>query len=298
MRWVLLALVSIYLASPAEAKVTFVPFPSGIPGTARIGTGGTSSTIAGIDFWRAGIPARPYKWLGFLIGNSEAELLKSVGTAISAKVVRDAGGDALIVVAVADLPIQTRVAIGSSAGAPKYQFWVIKYLPAGAYAVADDDHAKQLAEAKLWTEDQCVNPNSLTNMAMAQLTAEQRSAARAEVRRQIARIADAMANEPEGAQQRNYEMQRLALQMLECQEQRQVAQATEAAIRGGVGTEANWISKSRPAVNGRSVAAAQETLTDGTHCITVTDVIIVNGEEMSSAKRMCRQAGSSGYRQV
>ena len=293
MRLWLLALISINLATSAEAKVTFVPLPPDTPFTAKIGKGGSPSTIAGVDFWRSGSPARPYKWLGFLMGKSEAELQKSVGTSALAKVVRDSGGDALLEVAVADLPIQARVAIGAFPGAPKHQFWVIKYLPVDAYAVADDDHAKQVAEAKRWTEDQCANPNSMTSMA--HLTPEQRSAARAEIRKQIARIADAMRSEPEEARRRNDELQNLTMQMLDCQEQRQVAQATEAAIRGGVGTAVSWTSSSSPAVKGRSIAAAEETLADGTHCVTVTDIIIVDGEETISAKQMCRRAGSSGW---
>ena len=36
------------------------------------------------------------------------------------------------------------------------------------------------------------------------------------------------------------------LKMLDCKEQQQAAKATDQAIRGGVGTEVNWKSDSRP----------------------------------------------------
>lgn len=296
MRWLALGFLAIFLASPSYAKITFAPLPPETPFTSKIGTGGTVTTTAGVDFWTRGTPPRPYRLLGFLLGKSEAELLKAVGTAGLSRQVKDAGGDALLVSAVADLPVQARVAISSFPGAPKYQFWVIKYLAAGSYAVADDDHAKQLAEMKSWTEEQCANPNSMTSMT--NLTREQRRAARAETRKMIERIAEAMKGEPESARRRNDELQQLTMQMLDCQEQRQVAQATEAAIRGGVGTEVSWTSATRAAVSGRSIASAQQTLSDGTHCITVTDVIIIEGEETMSPKRMCRSAGQSAYRRA
>lgn len=293
MRWFWTALVSIFLASPSHARTTFVPLPPGTPFAATIGEGGSATTTAGVDFWTGGAPARKYQLLGFLMEPSEDNLLELVGTTSLAKQVREAGGDALLVVAVADLPAQARIAISTVPGAPKFQFWVIKYLPADAYAISPSDHAGQLAEMRKWTEEQCTDSASITSMA--RLSPDERKAIRAEIRNTISRIARQMLSEPEDVRRRNEEIQRLTMQMLDCQEQRQVALATDAAIRGGVGTEINWTSATHPAVSGRSIASAQETLGDGTHCLTVTDIIIVDGEETVAEKRMCRLAGKSSY---
>ena len=88
------------------------------------------------------------------------------------------------------------------------------------------------------------------------------------------------------------------LKMLDCKEQRQAAKATDDAIRGGVGTEVAWTSESRPNVSGKSKVTAAEQLADGTQCMTVTDVVIVDGEETTVPKKMCRAKGASGYARV
>ncbi len=88
------------------------------------------------------------------------------------------------------------------------------------------------------------------------------------------------------------------LKMLDCKEQQQAAKATDEAIRGGVGTEASWQSETRPNVHGRSTVTAQEQLADGSQCLTVTDVVIVDGEETTVPKKMCRAPGKSGYVKV
>ena len=85
------------------------------------------------------------------------------------------------------------------------------------------------------------------------------------------------------------------MKMLDCKEQQQAAKATDDAIRGGVGSEASWKSDSRPNVRGTSKVTGQEQLADGGHCLTVTDVVIVDGEETTVPKRMCRARGASGY---
>jgi predicted lipid-binding transport protein (Tim44 family) len=85
------------------------------------------------------------------------------------------------------------------------------------------------------------------------------------------------------------------LRMLDCKEQQQAAKATDQAMRGGVGTEVAWKSESRPNVSGRSKVTAEEKLADGGQCLTVTDVVIVDGEETMVPKRMCRARGASGY---
>ena len=85
------------------------------------------------------------------------------------------------------------------------------------------------------------------------------------------------------------------LRMLDCKEQVQAAQATDQAMRGGVGTEVSWQSETRANVSGRSKVTGQEQLADGGSCLTVTDVVIVDGEETTVPKRMCRARGASGY---
>ena len=88
------------------------------------------------------------------------------------------------------------------------------------------------------------------------------------------------------------------LTMLDCNEQQQAAKATDQAIRGGVGTEVSWKSETRPNVAGRSKVTAQQKLADGSQCLTVTDVVIVEGEETTVPKRMCRASGASGFVRV
>jgi hypothetical protein len=88
------------------------------------------------------------------------------------------------------------------------------------------------------------------------------------------------------------------LKMLDCKDQQQAAKATDDAIRGGVGTESTWQSETRPNVHGSSKVTGQEQLADGGQCMTVTDVVIVDGEETTVPKKMCRAAGQSGYVKV
>jgi hypothetical protein len=88
------------------------------------------------------------------------------------------------------------------------------------------------------------------------------------------------------------------MKMLDCKEQRQAAKATEDAIRGGVGTEVSWKSDSRPNVSGKSKVTGEEKLADGGQCVTVSDVVIVDGEETTVPKRMCRARGASGFAEV
>lgn len=88
------------------------------------------------------------------------------------------------------------------------------------------------------------------------------------------------------------------LKMLDCKEQQQAAKATDQAMRGGVGTEVSWKSDSRPNVSGSSKVTGQEQLADGSQCLTVSDVVIVDGEETTVPKKMCRAKGATGYVRV
>lgn len=88
------------------------------------------------------------------------------------------------------------------------------------------------------------------------------------------------------------------IKLLDCKEQQQAAKATDQAIRGGVGTEVAWKSESRPNVTGASKVTGEEKLADGGQCMTVTDIVIVDGEETSVPKRMCRAKGAKGFARV
>jgi surface antigen len=86
---------------------------------------------------------------------------------------------------------------------------------------------------------------------------------------------------------------------LDCHEQRQAAAATEQVVERGVGATETWTSETRPGVTGSStVTAAAAPADDGTPCVTVTDIIIVDGEETRAPKRMCRRPPTNRYVRV
>ena len=79
-------------------------------------------------------------------------------------------------------------------------------------------------------------------------------------------------------------------------EQVQAAKATEEITRGEeVGATANWTSETRENVSGSSTVASKNKLADGTSCMNVTDIVIVEGEETRVSKKMCRGPGQSRY---
>lgn len=88
---------------------------------------------------------------------------------------------------------------------------------------------------------------------------------------------------------------------LDPEEQKQAAAATVEATRGDqVGSSATWTSNTRENVSGTSTVIARNDKVASPNgqtvqCITVTDVIIVNGEETTANKRMCRAPGSARY---
>lgn len=91
---------------------------------------------------------------------------------------------------------------------------------------------------------------------------------------------------------------------LDPEEQKQAAQATLNATRGegeaaevAVGSSAAWTSQTREEVSGTSTVVARNDDDDGkgNQCITVTDVIIVRGEETRADKRMCRKPPAKRY---
>ena len=79
-------------------------------------------------------------------------------------------------------------------------------------------------------------------------------------------------------------------------EQVQAAAATEEVTRGeAVGATSNWTSATRPEVSGSSTIAARNDLSDGTRCMNITDIVIVEGEETRVSKKMCKEPGASRY---
>ena len=50
--------------------------------------------------------------------------------------------------------------------------------------------------------------------------------------------------------------------------------------------------------HGRSTVTGEEKLADGGTCMTVTDVVIVDGEETTVPKKMCRARGTSAFARV
>lgn len=62
-----------------------------------------------------------------------------------------------------------------------------------------------------------------------------------------------------------------------------------------VGRSAEWTSDTRDGVSGTSTITSREASDNSNDCITVTDVIIVEGEETRAEKRMCRLAGAARY---
>jgi len=89
------------------------------------------------------------------------------------------------------------------------------------------------------------------------------------------------------------------MNLLDCDEQQKAANATEEAVRGGtVGTTVNWESESRPGVRGSSTVTAVENNAPDGACMTVTDVVIVDGQETRAPKRMCRRPPSNRYVRV
>ncbi|MCP5397175.1 MAG: hypothetical protein H6918_10685 [Sphingomonadaceae bacterium] len=93
---------------------------------------------------------------------------------------------------------------------------------------------------------------------------------------------------------------------LDPQEQIQAAEATLTATRSTddapaekppIGSSASWNSNTREGVSGSSTVVGRRDASQGKgqDCLTVVDVIIVDGEETRATKQMCRSPGSKRY---
>ncbi|HZF94883.1 MAG TPA: hypothetical protein VEZ20_08410 [Allosphingosinicella sp.] len=86
--------------------------------------------------------------------------------------------------------------------------------------------------------------------------------------------------------------------MLDCRERQQAVEATNEAVRGGVGTTSTWTSETRPGVTGSSTVTGRTAEANGGECMTVTDVVIVDGQESRAPKTMCRRPPTNRYVRV
>lgn len=83
---------------------------------------------------------------------------------------------------------------------------------------------------------------------------------------------------------------------LDEKEQEKAAEATIAVTRKEeVGAVATWQSPTREGVSGSSTVTALAAEPNGSKCLTITDVAIIDGEETRVSKQMCRKRGDERY---
>lgn len=88
---------------------------------------------------------------------------------------------------------------------------------------------------------------------------------------------------------------------LDCDEQEKAATATEQLVdrdNRRVGATVRWTSETRRGVTGSSTITAIEADAADGDCMTVTDIVIVDGEETRAPKRMCRRPPANRYVRV
>ena len=88
------------------------------------------------------------------------------------------------------------------------------------------------------------------------------------------------------------------INLLDCKEQQQAAKATDDAHPRRSWHRGRWKSETRANVSGNSKVTGQEALADGSQCMTVNDVVIVDGEETTVPKKMCRRPAPAATREV
>lgn len=83
---------------------------------------------------------------------------------------------------------------------------------------------------------------------------------------------------------------------LDEKEQKVAAEATVAVTKKEeVGATAHWTSPTRQGVGGSSTITALNTEPNGTKCLAITDIAIIEGEETRVSKRMCRSKPGEPY---
>jgi hypothetical protein len=116
--------------------------------------------------------------------------------------------------------------------------------------------------------------------------------------RGIGRFVGASESSVDGVLRFGHSLSERVQRQLNCREQQQAEVATARAINGGVGTTSRWRSDTRARVSGSSTVVAVDPTAQGGACLTVTDIIIVDGEETRAPKRMCRRPPSNRYVRV
>lgn len=96
MRIIALAVLSLVIASPVSGKVRFQPYEG--KNTVFDGQGGTRTEKDGVDFWTFGSPPRRFQVIGIITDRRGSGPLSgdAVGSPSVAKKVKEAGGDAVI----------------------------------------------------------------------------------------------------------------------------------------------------------------------------------------------------------
>ena len=115
-------LVPILIASTsASAGARFEGFEG--PAVIRIGEGGSRLTKNGIDYWTNGSPARHFRVIGFVTDKRKSGPFHgdAVGSPSIAKLVKDNGGDAVILVD-SEEKVNGVATSGSAYGAGHYAF--------------------------------------------------------------------------------------------------------------------------------------------------------------------------------
>tara|TARA_R110001599_G_scaffold264921_2_gene465470 strand:- start:1298 stop:1948 length:651 start_codon:yes stop_codon:yes gene_type:complete len=93
----------------------------------------------------------------------------------------------------------------------------------------------------------------------------------------------------------NYLSQSVACRLYP-EEQEQAAEATQEATRSGeIGKTVEWQSTIRENVSGSSTVSSKNRRVDGTPCMVLADIVIVDGEELRVSKTMCKLPGSDHY---
>ena len=99
-----LVLFVLLVASPAAAKIQFLNYDG--PANPLEGTGGTKEVYNGVEYWRSGTPPRKYRIVGVIFDDRQERgdaIDDSIRSQRLAKLVKEHGGDAVIVIGAATL---------------------------------------------------------------------------------------------------------------------------------------------------------------------------------------------------
>lgn len=133
----LVACLLMFAGTPLLARGQFAAYEG--PDAVKTGTGGAKIAAEGVDFWTTGTPPRRFQVLGFITDTRHDKLLSghAIGSGGIAKQVREAGGDAVIVLdqdrntdgVIGSINLNGGASWGRTVHEVTTQFVVIKYLP-------------------------------------------------------------------------------------------------------------------------------------------------------------------------